>query len=417
MVERHPYGSWASPISAELVAGKSVRLGAPLVDGEAIYWLEERPAERGRSVIVRWLPHEGARDILPPGYSARSRVHEYGGAPMTVHRGVVYFVNDADQRLYRLEAGRVEPITPEGRPYRYANCIVDERRQRLICVREDHTDPRPEGVVNTLVAVRLPFDPQGGRFPTGGDHLGGDLPPQRGTDPLQRRGGRGHVGLPAVDHQPEGDGGVGQGVAEHRLTDQLPFPHRRLEELATGGGVIKEVAHGDAGAHGAGRRFDRDLAALRVEAAPLQFVPGAGEDLQVGDGGDGGEGLPTEAQRADGLQVLQRADLAGGEPLQRQGEVGAGDTAAIVGDADEGEAAVADLHADGGGPGVQAVLDQFFDHRGGALDHLAGGDPLGDFGGKDLDSGLRDHRGGILPRGGLLDNAAPSPRMRLLTSP
>ena len=162
MVERHPYGSWASPISAELVAGKSIRLGAPLVDGEAIYWLEERPAERGRSVIVRWLPHEGARDILPPGYSARSRVHEYGGAPMTVHRGVVYFVNDADQRLYRLEAGRVEPITPEGRPYRYANCIVDERRQRLICVREDHTDPRPEGVVNTLVAVRLPFDPQGG---------------------------------------------------------------------------------------------------------------------------------------------------------------------------------------------------------------------------------------------------------------
>ncbi len=162
MVERHPYGSWPSPIGAELVAGKNIRLGAPLVDGEAIYWLEGRPAERGRSVIVRWLPHEGARDILPPGYSARSRVHEYGGAPMTVHRGVVYFVNDADQRLYRLEAGRVEPITPEGTPYRYANCVVDERRQRLLCVREDHTDPRPEGVVNTLVAVRLPYDPQGG---------------------------------------------------------------------------------------------------------------------------------------------------------------------------------------------------------------------------------------------------------------
>ncbi len=162
MVERHPYGSWPSPIGAELVAGKSIRLGAPLVDGEAIYWLEGRPAERGRSVIVRWLPHEGARDILPPDYSARSRVHEYGGAPMTVHRGVVYFVNDADQRLYRLEAGRVEPITPEGTPYRYANCTVDEQRQRLICVREDHTAPRPEGVVNTLVAVRLPYDPQGG---------------------------------------------------------------------------------------------------------------------------------------------------------------------------------------------------------------------------------------------------------------
>ncbi len=162
MVERHSYGSWPSPIGAELVAGESIRLGAPLVDGEAVYWLEGRPAERGRSVIVRWLPHAGARDLLPPGYSARSRVHEYGGGALTVHRGVVYFVNDADQRLYRLEAGRVEPITPEGMPYRYANCVVDERRQRLLCVREDHTDPRPEGVINTLVAVRLPCDPQGG---------------------------------------------------------------------------------------------------------------------------------------------------------------------------------------------------------------------------------------------------------------
>ncbi len=163
MVESRPYGSWPSPIGAGLVAGRSGRIGSLQVDGAALYWLEGRPAEGGRNVIVRWRAGEGWRDLLPPPYSARSRVHEYGGGALTVCRGVVYFVNDRDQRLYRLtEGGGVSPITPEGRPYRYANCVVDERRNRLICVREDHTDPRPEGVINTLVAVRLPYDAEGG---------------------------------------------------------------------------------------------------------------------------------------------------------------------------------------------------------------------------------------------------------------
>lgn len=148
-----PYGSWKSPITADLLLGGSVALSQPFIDGEAIYWLETRPSEAGRNVIVRWTPGETA-DVTPPGFSARTRVHEYGGGDFTVHEGVVFFANDADQRVYRQKPGaRPQPITPEG-ALRYADFIVDPARQRLICVREDH---RPAGreAINTLVAVPL----------------------------------------------------------------------------------------------------------------------------------------------------------------------------------------------------------------------------------------------------------------------
>ncbi len=162
MTTLRPYGSWASPITAALIVEKSIGLRAPLSDGHALYWSESRPTEGGRTTLIRWQEGEGIQELLPPPYSARSRVHEYGGGAITVHRSGIYFVNESDQRLYRLTGKGAEPITPEGKPYRYANCIVDERRHRLICVREDHTDPQPAGVVNTLVAIRLPYDPQGG---------------------------------------------------------------------------------------------------------------------------------------------------------------------------------------------------------------------------------------------------------------
>ncbi|MFP5379224.1 MAG: S9 family peptidase, partial [Vicinamibacteria bacterium] len=90
-------------------------------------------------------------DVTPPAFNARTRVHEYGGAAFTVHQGTVYFSNYADQRLYRQAPGDVpRPITREG--YRFADCAVDATRGRLLCVREDHTDPSREPV-NTVVAL------------------------------------------------------------------------------------------------------------------------------------------------------------------------------------------------------------------------------------------------------------------------
>ncbi|MGE5603037.1 MAG: prolyl oligopeptidase family serine peptidase [Nitrososphaerales archaeon] len=154
-----PYGSWESPITAEKATSSSVGLSRTQIDGEDVYWLEMRPLERGRNVIVRCRPDGMISDITPPEYSARTRVHEYGGAHYIVADGVIYFANMADQRIYRQPVGGTpQPITPEGAPggrgMRYADFHLDRRRNRLLCVREDHSAGGEP--VNNIVAIDLP---------------------------------------------------------------------------------------------------------------------------------------------------------------------------------------------------------------------------------------------------------------------
>ncbi len=149
-----PYGSWQSPITPDLITSASIRLGMVALDGQDIYWIEGRPAEGGRNVIVRRTEEGTTTDILPSSFNARTSVHEYGGGDYVVRNGTVYFSNFSDQRIYRVTANTApEPITPEASMY-YADYIVDQRRNRLICVREDHTDPKHEPV-NMLVSVSL----------------------------------------------------------------------------------------------------------------------------------------------------------------------------------------------------------------------------------------------------------------------
>jgi dipeptidyl aminopeptidase/acylaminoacyl peptidase len=148
-----PCGTWRSPITAALVAAQGLRLSGVSLDADDIYWLEGRPDEGGRVAIVRWRDGERA-DATPPGFSARTRVHEYGGGAYAVRRGIAYAANFADQRVYRIaiDAGSPpEPLTPEG-PWCYADLQVDERRGRLIGVREDHT-AGAQDALTTLVAI------------------------------------------------------------------------------------------------------------------------------------------------------------------------------------------------------------------------------------------------------------------------
>ena len=137
---RLPYGSWPSPIRIDDLLGDTVHLGAPWIDGDEIYWLEGRPAEGGRTVLVQRAADGTVADLLPPPFSVRSRVHEYGGGSYTVVGGTVVFSNLSDGRLYRLDPGAAEPvpITPEG-DYRYADIRFDAGRRRFLAVREDHT--------------------------------------------------------------------------------------------------------------------------------------------------------------------------------------------------------------------------------------------------------------------------------------
>ena len=153
-----PYGSWKSPITADVIVSETSRFGGLALDGEVVYWVESRPAEAGRYIIVQRTPDGRTVDVTPAPFNARTRVHEYGGGAFVVSAGTIYFSNFTDQRLYCQRPGSTPyPITPNA-PLRYADGIIDRRRNRLICVREDHTDVEHEAV-NSIVAVKLSDSP------------------------------------------------------------------------------------------------------------------------------------------------------------------------------------------------------------------------------------------------------------------
>ena len=167
-----PYGSWKSPITADLIVQDSVSLGSVQMDNDDLYWVEMRPQEGARNVIVRRTRDGEASDVTPEPYNVRTRVHEYGGLCFWVLNGVVYFSNFADQRVYRQKpGGQPEPITPEGVDLRYADGKIDAGRNRLVCVREDHRDGDREAV-NTVVALDLSEGGEGDVLASGYDFYG-----------------------------------------------------------------------------------------------------------------------------------------------------------------------------------------------------------------------------------------------------
>jgi dipeptidyl aminopeptidase/acylaminoacyl peptidase len=151
-----PYGAWASPISAELVAAGGVSLDEVRVGGDRVYWVEGRPLEGGRQVICTAGPGvAGVEDVTGKGVNARTRVHEYGGGSYALGGDALFFSNYADQRLYRQHPGSAtpRPITPEPpapAAHRYADACPTPDGRLLVCVRERHHGGE---VVNELVAV------------------------------------------------------------------------------------------------------------------------------------------------------------------------------------------------------------------------------------------------------------------------
>jgi hypothetical protein len=152
-----PYGLWPSPIDAKQVARQTTAFDAVHTSGEAIYWLETRPSEDGRAVVVRWTDDAGAADAVPAGFDVGSRVHEYGGGAYLPVGTTLFACHQDDQRLYRIDEDRdpvpITAVTPTPASLRYADLRVTWAGQLLVCVRERHQDGE---VVNELVA--LPAD-------------------------------------------------------------------------------------------------------------------------------------------------------------------------------------------------------------------------------------------------------------------
>ena len=183
----------------------------------------------------------------------------------------------------------------------------------------------------------------------------------------------------AVVAQGEGDIGPGEGHTLEFFHDVPEFHLVRFEELTPGGDVVEKVADGEVAAHGAG-----DLPGAQVLGGGHGYFHAAvgirrtGAQGDFRHGGDGGQGLPAEAETEDVVQVLSRSQLGGGVALEAQDGVVRGEAAAVVDDLDEGASGIADHHLHVRRAGVHGILHKFLHHGSGALDHLSRGDHIRD---------------------------------------
>ncbi|MDJ0731530.1 MAG: S9 family peptidase [Crocosphaera sp.] len=149
-----PFGSWKSPITSDLIVAQSIKLGGVIFDNNDIYWLEGRPQEKGRNVLVKYSPDGQITEITPQPFNVRSCVHELGGGSFLVSNSVVYFINYQDQRLYQqLPNEKPKSLTPDNQ-CRYADFILDSHHNRLISVCEDHSHADRE-CENKIVAIDI----------------------------------------------------------------------------------------------------------------------------------------------------------------------------------------------------------------------------------------------------------------------
>jgi len=153
-----PYGTWASKLSATEVAGSQLSLDLTAIDGTDGYWLEGRPREKGRQVILKVSAAGEITEILGPPFSARSRVHEYGGGSYGVRNGVVFFSNASDNVVYRIDAGQSPKALTLPGSLRFADFQYDPRHERLYCIAEDHGGERVEPL-NKIAVIRAAGSP------------------------------------------------------------------------------------------------------------------------------------------------------------------------------------------------------------------------------------------------------------------
>ncbi|KAJ7624941.1 alpha/beta-hydrolase [Roridomyces roridus] len=148
------YGAWQSPVTPAIISDQVVAYEAIAVDSVngKIYHVERRLIE-GRSVLV----DSGQRqDVIDMEYNCRSVVHGYGGAPVAIRDGVIFFTNAPDMRIYKIEGDSVRAVTPDAPQFRFACLTLHPVYSHLmVAVREDHSNPKPANVVDTVVCTDL----------------------------------------------------------------------------------------------------------------------------------------------------------------------------------------------------------------------------------------------------------------------
>ena len=172
-----PYGAWTSPITAAQVAGSRIKIAMPSVVGSTVWWQEDQPEDGGRRTVMRQNADGVSTMLLPAPWSARTRVHEYGGvsylpvesevaeatlATAQEAEPAIVFANFSDQRLYLAGqavtdgTGQPVPLTPNPanvtHEARYADFVLSPDKGEVWCVRELHAAGK---VTRAIVAVPL----------------------------------------------------------------------------------------------------------------------------------------------------------------------------------------------------------------------------------------------------------------------
>ncbi len=138
------FGSWKSSITADAILIGSIGLGGVAIDGNNLYWLEGRPAEKGRNVLVKRDKKGITSDVTPAPFNVRTRVHEYGGGSFLIENKTIYFSNFIDQQIYQQLPNTEPKLLTSDNQKRYADFILDSARNRLITVCEDHSSNAQE---------------------------------------------------------------------------------------------------------------------------------------------------------------------------------------------------------------------------------------------------------------------------------
>lgn len=153
MKQQMPYGFWHSPITEELLTSDVKSFSDLVIDPitKCVYWRETRPSENGRSTIMKF-DGEKSTELLDSNYSAKSKVHEYGGGSFCVYNENLFFINSEDQNIYYEFKGKTK-LFYGAKHLRFAQPIVSPKHKKLISICEDHSNPHE--IINTIVWIDL----------------------------------------------------------------------------------------------------------------------------------------------------------------------------------------------------------------------------------------------------------------------
>ncbi|MEC7837227.1 MAG: S9 family peptidase [Chloroflexota bacterium] len=148
------YGSWESEITPQKIIEGGLRFSEIRSNGSEVYFLEGRPEEAGRYVIVKQNSAGEIEDLIPENFNSRNAVHEYGGGSFAVGKKNIYFTNWDDQRIYVVKGKNTSALTiepPFEKSIRYSDLTLSYDEEWIYCVRETHFEKGE--AKNELVAI------------------------------------------------------------------------------------------------------------------------------------------------------------------------------------------------------------------------------------------------------------------------